>query len=66
MVGEKKIFSLAFNKNSAFHSIMNVCKKKKKVEGTAFITMSPKKKKKEKSQILSELIPVSADISKYC
>ena len=25
-----------------------------------------KKKKKEKSQILSELIPVSADISKYC
>lgn len=40
--------------------------KKKKVEGTGFITMSPKKKKKEKSQILSELIPVSADLSKYC
>ena len=39
--------------------------KKKKVEGTGFITMSPKKKK-EKSQILSELIPVSADLSKYC
>ena len=53
LVGEKKIFSLAFNKNSAFHSIMNVCKKKKKkVEGTAFITMSPKKKKKEKTQII--------------